>query len=65
MKNQQRFAEIEYCIDKYFQTNLAPIMQRIGQELTNRQVDEYDRHQNSVSGMIWFCRFWNPTSSQS
>ena len=52
MKNQQRFAEIEYCIDKYFQTNLAPIMRRIGQELTNRQVDEYDRHQNSVSGMM-------------
>ena len=52
MKNQQRFAEIEYCIDRYFKTNLAPIMRRIGQELTNRQVDEYDRHQNSVSGMM-------------
>ena len=47
MKNQQRFAEIEYCIDRYFKTNLAPIMRRIDQELTNRQVDEYDRHQTS------------------
>ena len=52
MKNQQRFAEMEYCIDRYFQTNLAPIMERIGQYLTNRQIDEYTHHQNSVAGFM-------------
>ena len=52
MKNQQRFAEIEFCLDKYFQSNLAPVMKRIQQDLTVKQQDEYDRYKSSFQGVL-------------
>ena len=52
MKNQQRFAEIEFCLDKYFQGNLVPVMKHIQQDLTVRQQDEYDRYKSSFAGVL-------------
>lgn len=52
MKNQQRFAEIEFCLDKYFQTNLAPVMSRIQQDLTKKQLEEYSRYKASFAGVM-------------
>ena len=52
MKNQQRFAEIEFCLDKYFQSNLAPVMRHIQQDLTVKQQDEYDRYKSSFAGVL-------------
>lgn len=52
MKNQQRFAEIELCLDKYFQANLAPVMSRIQQDLTKKQLDEYGKYKSSFAGIM-------------
>lgn len=52
MKNQQRFAEIEFCLDKYFQANLAPVMQRIQQDLTKKQLEEYGKYKSSFAGIL-------------
>ena len=52
MKNQQRFAEIEYCLDKYFQTNLAPVMSRVQQDLTKKQLEEYRQYKSSFAGIL-------------
>ena len=52
MKNQQRFAEIELCLDKYFQANLAPVMTRIQQDLTKKQLDEYGKYKSSFAGIM-------------
>lgn len=52
MKNQQRFAEIEFCLDKYFQANLAPLMGRIQQNLSKKQLEEYGRYKASFAGIM-------------
>lgn len=52
MKNQQRFVEIEFCLDKYFQANLVPIMRRIQQDLSNKQLEEYGRYKSSIAGIL-------------
>ena len=52
MKNQQRFAEIEFCLDKYFQANLAPVMERIQSDLNHKQLEEYARYQSSFAGVM-------------
>ena len=52
MKNQQRFAEIELCLDKYFKANLAPVMGRIRQDLTSKQLEEYSRYKSSFAGIV-------------
>jgi hypothetical protein len=52
MKNQQRFAEIEFCLDKYFQANLAPLMGRIQQDLSKKQLEEYGRYKASFAGIM-------------
>ena len=52
MKNQQRFAEIEFCLDKYFKANLAPVMQRIQTDLQNKQMKERMDFDRSFAGMM-------------
>lgn len=52
MKNQQRFAEIEFCLDKYFQANLAPLIGRIQQDLSKKQLEEYGRYKASFAGIM-------------
>lgn len=52
MKNQQRFAEIEFCLDRYFQANLAPVMKRIQADLNHKQLEEYGRYKSSLAGIL-------------
>lgn len=52
MKNQQRFAEIEYCLDRYFQANLVPVMKHIQEDLTSKQLEEYGRYKSSFAGIM-------------
>lgn len=52
MKNQQRFVEIEFCLDKYLQTNLAPVMGRIQRDLTRKQLEEYARYKSGFAGIM-------------
>ena len=52
MKSQQRFAEIEYCLEKYFQANLAPVMSRVQRDLTKKQLDEYSEYKSTFAGIM-------------
>ena len=52
IKEQQRFTELEYCIERYFNSNLYPVMRKIKDELTEKQVKELKSYQNSTAGML-------------
>lgn len=51
-KQSQRFAEIEYCLQHYFDGQLAPVMGNIQQELSKKQINEYSDYTTSVSGIL-------------
>lgn len=48
----QRFAEIEYCLQNYFKTRLAPVMKEAQTYLTQKQVEETSAYQSSTAGML-------------
>lgn len=48
----QRFAEIEYCLQNYFKTRLAPVMKEVQTYLTQKQVEEIGAYQSSAAGML-------------
>lgn len=52
IKEQQRFAELEYCIERYFNSNLYPVMCKVKDELTEKQVEELKKYQNSTAGIL-------------
>lgn len=51
-KQSQRFAEIEYCLQRYFDGQLAPIMGNVQQELSKKQIKEYNDYATSISGIL-------------
>lgn len=51
-RQTQRFAEIEYCLQKYFNTRLAPIMKEAKAYLAQKQVEEIGTYQSSVAGTL-------------
>ncbi|WP_129698489.1 hypothetical protein [Parabacteroides goldsteinii] len=51
-KQSQRFAEIEYCLQCYFDGQLAPIMGNVQQELSKKQIKEYNDYATSISGIL-------------
>lgn len=51
-KQSQRFAEIEYCLQRYFDGQLAPVMGDVRQELSKKQIKEYSDYTTSVSGIL-------------
>lgn len=52
LKQSQRFAEIEYCLQRYFDSQLAPVMRNVQQELSNKQIKEYVDYSTSLSGIL-------------
>ena len=40
IKNPTRFAELEYCLQGYFDGKLAPVMKQVRDELTHKQLEE-------------------------
>lgn len=51
-KQSQRFAEIEYCLQRYFDGQLAPVMYNVQQELSKKQIKEYSDYTTSLSGIL-------------
>lgn len=52
LKQSQRFAEIEYCLQRYFGSQLAPVMRNVQQELSKKQIKEYSDYATSISGIL-------------
>lgn len=51
-KQSQRFSEIEYCLQRYFDSQLTPVMGNVQQELSKKQIKEYSDYTTSVSGIL-------------
>ncbi|NDV84780.1 hypothetical protein [Bacteroides sp. 51] len=51
-KQSQRFAEIEYCLQRYFNSQLDPVMRNVRQELSKKQIKEYSDYATSFSGIL-------------
>ena len=51
-KQSQRFAEIEYCLQRYFDSQLDPVMRNVQQELSKKQLKEYGDYTTSISGIL-------------
>ena len=52
IKEQQRFAELEYCMERYFNSRLYPVMCKVKDELAEKQVQELENYQNSTTGIL-------------
>lgn len=52
IKEQQRFSELEYCMKRYFNSRLYPVMCKVKDDLTEKQVQELEDYQNSTTGML-------------
>lgn len=51
-KQSQRFAEIEFCLQHYFNSQLVPVMRNVQQELSKKQIKEYSEYATSISGIL-------------
>lgn len=52
IKNPTRFAELEYCLQGYFDGKLAPVMKQVREDLTHKQLEERGRYQSSLAGVL-------------
>lgn len=52
IKNPKRFAELEYCLQGYFDGKLAPVMKQVRDDLTHKQLEERGRYQSSLAGEL-------------
>jgi hypothetical protein len=52
VKNSQRFAEIEYCLQHYFDGNVGPVMKSVREDLTRKQCQELADYQKSAAGIL-------------
>mgnify|MGYP001326993759 FL=1 len=52
IKNPTRFAELEYCLQGYFDGKLAPVMKQVRDDLTHKQLEERGRYQSSLTGVL-------------
>ena len=52
IKNPTRFAELEYCLQGYFDGKLAPVIKQVRDDLTHKQLEERGRYQSSLAGVL-------------
>ena len=52
IKEQQRFAELEYCMATYFNDHLSPVMRKVRNDLTEKQVEEMREYKKSHIGRM-------------
>ena len=52
INNPIRFAELEYCLQSYFDGKLVPKMKQVQDTLANKQVDEKGSYQSSLAGIF-------------
>lgn len=48
----KRFAELECCYSQYFNASLAPVMDQVRKELSEKQAEELREYSNSVPGIL-------------
>ncbi len=51
-KQIHRFAELERCYSQYFSGSVAPIMEQVRREVSDKQLEEFKEYSNSFSGML-------------
>ena len=51
-RQTQHFAEIEYCLQNYFNSQLAPVMKEAQTYLTQKQVEEIGAYHASTAGVL-------------
>lgn len=51
-KNTRQFAEIEYCIQRYFEGSLSPVMKQVKDDLSRKQTKELADYQRSPAGIM-------------
>lgn len=47
-----KFAELERCYCQYFDVSLAPVMEQVRKEVSDRQLEEMKEHSTSFAGII-------------
>ena len=52
IRDTRRFAELEYCMERYFNTSFAPVMERVQSNLQERQLQELKDYKSSASGVL-------------
>lgn len=52
INNPIRFAELEYCLQSYFDGKLVHMMKQVQDTLANKKVDEKGRYQSSLAGIF-------------
>ena len=52
IKNMKGLAEVEYCLGRYLDGNIAGIMKETRAYLTARQAEEYADYQSSLGGIL-------------
>ena len=52
INNPMQFAELEYCLQSYFDGKLVPMMKQVQDTLANKKVDEKGRYQSSLAGIF-------------
>jgi hypothetical protein len=52
IRNSEGFADMEYCLQHYFDGNIRPLMQAVRKELTERQAKELKEHEGSARGIL-------------
>lgn len=52
INNPIRFAELEYCLQSYFDGKLVPMMKQVQDTMANKKVDEKGRYQSSLAGIF-------------
>lgn len=52
IRHSERFAEVEYCLQSYFNTHFAPVMHSVEDFLGQKQAEEVDKYSISPAGLL-------------
>ena len=52
IKNQRQFAELEYCIQHYFEGQISPVMDQVKADLNSKQTKELAEYLKSPRGVL-------------
>ncbi len=57
IKNPQRFAELEYSLQKYFDGKVASVMTAVKSDLSKKQADELQEYKSSFAGIMAMANY--------
>ena len=52
IRHSGRFAEVEYCLQKYFDTYMTPVMREVKSGLEKKQAEEIGEFASSPAGLL-------------